>query len=185
LERNGDSVSLISNEVTPEGIEYVPVRARSRLGAVVVRDTTNNYSTDSPEHLQHLRSWRSQLDRCNLTAVCWRIGDENAPWNTLEKLGDEHDGQRVGEVEDEDEAVQEHETGNGRPAVPDAAGQGTSQEYTHECTKRSSSLEGRLPAGLYDILFRYWAVDAEVFLECGQGDETAHDEDAVCLHDLK
>jgi hypothetical protein len=185
LKRDGNPTSFVSSEVILTLKEYIPVRRLSGLGAVVVGDTADNYSANSPEHLQHLRSWRSQLDWRDLTAVCWRIGNENAPWDTLEKLGYEHDREGIGEVEDEDKGVQEHETGDGRPAVADAAGKRASQKHAHECAKWSGCLESRLPAGLDDLVALHRAVHAECFLERGQGDETTHNEDAVCLHDLE
>ena len=43
--------------------------------------------------------------------------------------------------EDEDEAVQDHETANGCPSVADPAGNGTCQEDADECTNWSTTLE--------------------------------------------
>lgn len=123
------------------GEDYVPVRTRVLLGVVVVSDTVDDDSTDSPEHLQHLGSRGSQLDWRNLTAVRRCVGNEDTPWNSLEQLGDEHDRERVGEVEDEDESVEKHETGDGRPTVSDAAGKGTSQANTDDSTKGTSHLK--------------------------------------------
>jgi hypothetical protein len=110
--------------------EYVPVRTIVGVGLVIVCNTTNDDSTDGPEHLQHLGSGSSQLNRGDFTAVCRCICNEDSPWDALQNLGQEHDWKRLGEVEDEDEAVQEHETGDGRPPISDLAGERTSQHDT-------------------------------------------------------
>jgi hypothetical protein len=47
----------------------------------------------------------------------------------------------VAEVEDEDEAVQEHETADSRPPIPDPRGDGASNKDTNEGTERSAALE--------------------------------------------
>lgn len=131
----------------------------------MIGDATYDDGTNGPEHLQHLSGRSSQLDGCDLAAVCWGIGDEDAPWDTLEELCHEHDRKRVGEVENKDEAVQEHEAGYGRPTVSDSAGKGASQEDTDDCTKRPSHLERRLPAGRDDHLLLLGAVYTVVVRE--------------------
>ena len=123
------------------GEDYVPVRTRVLLGVVVVSDTVDDDSTDSPEHLQHLGSWGTELDGRDLRAVRGSVGNEDTPRDTLEKLGDEHDWERVGEVENEDEAVEKHQTGDGRPSVSNAAGKRTSQADTDNGTNGSSHLK--------------------------------------------
>lgn len=130
---------------------YKPVRGGVMLALVYVADATHNDLTNSPEHLQHLGSRGSQTDRHDLTAVCRRVGDEDAPWDSLQKLGHEHDGQRLGKVEDNDESVQDHEGRNGGPAVSDTTGERTGETDSNNGTKRTSHLEGRLPRCLNRI----------------------------------
>lgn len=112
---------------------------------VAVGDATNDDATDSPEHLEHLGGRGSELDGDDLRAVRRGIGDEDTPWQTLEKLGDKHERKGVGKVEDEDETVQAHETDDGGPAVSDAAGERTSKEDSNEGAELSSHLKCRLP----------------------------------------
>lgn len=150
----------------------------------MIGDTSDDDGTNSPEHLQHLSSRSSQLNWRNLTAVRGRVGDEDAPWDTLEELGDEHDGKRVGEVEDEDEGVQHHECGNSRPAISNAAGKGTSQADTDDCTYWSTHLESRLPAGYDDLLVVDRAVSTIGIGKRGKGDEVSHQENTVGFHNL-
>ena len=111
----------------------------------MVGDTSDDDRTNTPEHLQHLRSWCSQPQWYNLRAVGWCVRNEDAPWNTLQDLGSKEHALAVAEVEDEDESVQCHETADGRPSVADPAGDWTRKETTDECTNRTRALESRLP----------------------------------------
>lgn len=129
----------------PEGVLVKP-------GVVTVGDGTDNDGSKSPEHLQHLRSRGSQPHGHDLTAVRRRVGDEDAPRQALEKLGHQVDGERVAKVEDEDECVQEHETGDGGPAVSDIAGERTSKADADQGTEWPGDLERRLPVAFNDIL---------------------------------
>src|SRR5437868_3789654 len=99
----------------------------------MVGDAVHDNRTNGPEHLQHLGCRSSQLDGRDFTAVCWCVGNEDTPWDSLEKLRHEHDRERIGKVEDQDEAVQEHEAGDSRPAVSNTAGKGTSEADTDNC----------------------------------------------------
>jgi hypothetical protein len=65
----------------------------------------------------------------------WRVGNEDTPWDSLQQLRDEHYRERVGEVEREDEDVQEHQAGESGVTVSDAAGQRASDEDTDEGTE--------------------------------------------------
>lgn len=150
----------------------------------MVGDTRDDDGPDGPEHLQHLCGRGAQLDGGDLAAVGRGVGDEDAPGDTLEELCDEHDGQRVRKVEDEDEGVQQHEAGDGGPSVSDLAGKGTGEQDTDDCTNWSTHLEGRLPASLDDELVLDGAVYAIVVRELGEGDETTSKEDTVGFHDL-
>ena len=151
----------------------------------MIGDAPYNDSANGPKHLQHLGSRSSQLDWCDLAAVCRCVGNEDTPWNTLEKLGCKHDWKRVAKVEYQDKQIQEHEAGNGRPTVSDTAGKGTSQADADNCTDWPTHLQRRLPASHDDILVLR-DVKHTVFLgECRQGDEIAHQEDTIGLHDLK
>lgn len=150
---------------------------------VMVGDATDDDGSDGPEHLKHLSSGSSQLHGHNLGTVCGGVGDEDSPRNTLEDLRHQHHRERVGEVEDKDEGVQGHEAGDGRPAVSDFAGEGTSEEDAEQRTDGTDSLERRLPLGLDDPFTII--VDTVIFGESREGDETADEEDAVRLHDLE
>lgn len=150
--------------------------------AVHIGDSAHDDTADGPEHLQHLRAGGSQLDRHDLTAVCRRVRDENAPWHTLQQLGHKHDRERLGKVEREDEGVQEHETGDCRPSVSDAAGQGTSNKNPDKRTELPGDLKCRLPFGLDDV---FVAVRYTVFLfEIWQRNEATHEEHIVGFHNL-
>ncbi len=117
----------------------------------MVGNSTNDDAADRPEHLQHLGGRGSQLDGYDLTAVCRRVGNEDTPWQALEKLRHENNGKRVGEVEREDEDVQEHEAGQGRPAVSDAAGERAGEEDADKRAELPRYLKRRLPLGLDDL----------------------------------
>lgn len=129
-------------------------------------DATYDNSANGPEHLQHLGSRSSQLNWCDLAAVCWCVGNEDAPWNALEKLGDEHDWKRIGEVEHENERVQEHEAGYGRPTVSNAAGKGTSQADANNCTDWPTHLKRRLPTGHDHTFILPGVIHTVVICEC-------------------
>lgn len=116
----------------------------------MVGDGTNDNTANRPEHLQHLGSRGSQRYRYNLAAVCRRVGNEDAPWQALEKLGYENNWKRVGKVKGEDEGVQEHEAGQGRVTVSDTAGERTSEEDTDKRTELPRHLKRRLPLSLDD-----------------------------------
>lgn len=166
---------------------HVPVSLGAVLLVVTVGDGTDDNATNSPEHLQHLSGRSSESEGYNLTAVGGCVGDEDSPWDTLKDLRGEHDGKRVGEVEDEDEGVQEHETGQSSVAVTDAAGKRTSDEDTNESTELSRNLERRLPLCCDDpdCLTVDNSVDAKFLDESGKSDEVAHEEDIVGFHDLR
>lgn len=116
----------------------------------MVSDGTNDDTANGPEHLQHLGGRGSQRNWHDLTAVRRRVGNEDAPWQALEKLGHEDDGKRVGKVKGEDEGVQEHEAGQGCVAVSDAAGERTSDEDADQRAELAGHLKRRLPLGLDD-----------------------------------
>jgi len=151
----------------------------------MISDGTNDDTSNSPEHLQHLGSRGSQLYRHDLTTVCWRVGNEDTPWQALEKLGHENNWKRFGEVKYENEGVQEHETSQGRVAVSDTAGEGTCDDDADKGTELSRHLKGRLPLS-HDDVFLFLLVPYTVFCrERRQGDEIADEEDIVGLHNLK
>lgn len=118
---------------------------------VTVGDGTNDDTANRPEHLQHLGSRGSQLYRYDLAAVCRRVGNEDAPWQALEKLGHENNWKRIGKVKREDEDVQEHEAGQGRVTVSDTASEGASEENTDKRTELPGYLKRRLPLGRDDV----------------------------------
>ena len=118
-----------------------PVRRRVGLGLVVVSDTADNDRPNRPEHLQHLCRWSSQSHRHDFGAVGGCIGDKNAPGDAFEDLGREKHPLAVAEVEDEDEAVQEHEAANGRPSISNIAGNGTCDKHPDEGTDWPATLE--------------------------------------------
>lgn len=122
-------------------VKDVPVSVFRGVLVVVEGNTTNNDTSNSPEHLQHLGRRSSQLDRHNLTAVCGSIGNENTPWQTLEDLCGEIDGERVSKVEDEDECIESHQASDVSPAVSDATGQRSGQEDTNKSSELSRYLE--------------------------------------------
>lgn len=172
--------------VVPGGRGGVHLPVRDILVDLVVMegDATHDDGANGPEHLQHLCSRGSQLDGCDLAAVGWRVGDEDAPRDTLEQLCHEEDGERVAKEEDEDEAVQAHEARYGGPTIADPAGEGASQEDADDCAEGPAHLERRLPAGHDDVLVLGRVEDTVPLCEPGQGDEVAGKEDAVGLHDL-
>lgn len=162
---------------------YEPVRRGVILALVYVADATDNDGANGPEHLQHLSSRGSQLDGHDLAAVCRCVGDEDAPRHAFQKLADEHDGQRLGKVEDEDEGVQQHEAEDGGPAVSDAVGEGPGEADANDGTERAAHLERRLPR-CDNLPVAIFIFDAVLLLESIHGDESAHEEDAVGLHNL-
>jgi hypothetical protein len=118
------------------------------MSSVVMEgDGTNDDTANCPEHLQHLRSWGSQFDGYDFTAVCGGVCNEDAPWYALEKLGHENKGKRLCKVKDEDKGIQEHETNQGGVTVSDAACEGTSEEDADKGTELARHLKGRLPLG--------------------------------------
>lgn len=151
---------------------------------VAISNSTYDNRTNGPEHLKHLRSRRTKLKRHDLRAVGRRVGDEDTPGDTLEQLSDEHDGQRVGKVEDEDEGVEEHETEDGSPSVSDTAGDGTGDGDTDDGADGATDLEGGLPLCLDDIFALGVTPDTVSVGESGEGDEVADEENTVRFHDL-
>ena len=130
---------------------------------VTIGDGTNDDTANRPEHLQHLGSRGSQLYRYDLAAVCRRVGNEDAPWQALEKLGHENNWHRIGKVKREDEDVQEHEAGQGRVTVSDTAGEGASDEDADKRTELPRHLKRRLPLG-HDDIFAFCGVVHTVFV---------------------
>jgi len=124
----GILVSFVSEKLACKADEHVLVGAGALDTVVTVGDGTNDDTANRPEHLQHLCSGCSQLYRYDLAAVCWSVGNEDAPWQALKKLGHKNDWKRRGEVKCEDEDVQEHESGQSRPTVSDTAGEGASKK---------------------------------------------------------
>lgn len=151
----------------------------------MVGDAADNNGADGPEHLEHLGGGSTQLQGHDLTAVRGCVTDEDTPRYALEQLSDEHDGEGFAEEEDEDEGVQGHETKDGGPAVSDLAGDGSGEEDTHEGAERPTHLKGGLPAGGDDLLACGRVDDAKIVGKGGQGNEVAHEEHTVGLHDLK
>lgn len=97
-------------------------------------------------------------------------------------MRDKHDGQRLGKVEDEDEGIEGHEAADGRPAVANATGDGTSDQDANEGADRAAHLESALPV-VADDGFALVVEDGTVVLREGrERDEVAHEEDTVCLH---
>ena len=89
----------------------------------------------------------------------------------------------VGEVEGEDENVQEHQAGEGGVTVSDLAGQRTSDEDTDQRAQLAAALQGRLPGRGDNVLLLELVPDTVIFGEGGKGDEVAHEEHVVRLHD--
>ena len=149
---------------------------------------TNDHTANGPEHLQHLSAGGTQLNRYNLTAVGRGVGNEDTPWDTLQDLRGEHDFQRFGEVHDEDEGVQQHKTRECCPAVANATGERTSEEYSNQGTKLARHLQCLLPLGLDDPLSigpHIGVKYTESLLEIGQSYEVTHQEHVVGLHNLE
>ena len=112
---------------------------------VNVGNGTNDDTANCPEHLKHLGSVGSQLNRHDLTAVCRSVCNEDTPWQTLEKLGYKDNRHRFGEIECENEDVQEHEAAYGCPTISDPAGKWTGKEHTNQGSELPGHLESRLP----------------------------------------
>jgi hypothetical protein len=122
--------------------EGLPVCRRVVPGLVVVSDTADDDRSDSPEHLQHLCCRCSQSHGHNLSAICGCVCDEDAPWDAFQDLRCEEDAIAFGEVEDEDEGVQEHEAANRCPPIADLRSDGAGDEDADEGAERSAALEG-------------------------------------------
>lgn len=152
---------------------------------VAISHSTDDNRTNGPEHLKHLRSRSSKLERHDLGTVGRRVGDENTPGDTLKELSDEHDGQRVGKVEDEDEGVEEHESADGSPSVSDTAGDGAGDGDTDDGANGATDLKSRLPLCLDDIFALGVTPDTVSVGESGEGDEVTDEENTVSLHDLQ
>ncbi len=92
LKRNGNPGFFLSaKKLLVKADEHVLVGAGVIYTVVTVGHGTNDDTANRPEHLQHLGSRGSQLYRYDLAAVCRRVGNEDAPWQALEKLGHEND----------------------------------------------------------------------------------------------
>lgn len=162
------------------------------IGPVVgaVCGTTDDDTADGPEHLQHLGARGSELDGDDFGAVGGRVGDKDAPRQPLEDLRDKKDGQRVAEVEDEDEGVEAHQADDGGPSVSDPAGERAGDKDPDQRAELSGDGEGGGPFG-GDVVVAgvgvvvVGVVVAEVVDEGGQGDEVVDKEDVVRLHDLQ
>ena len=63
---------------------------------VGIRNSGNDDASNSPAHLQSRRTCASQGQRNDLTGISWRVGDEEAPWDTFECLSDDENLERVG-----------------------------------------------------------------------------------------
>lgn len=150
----------------------------------MISDTTHNDGSKGPEHLQHLRSRSSQPERHNLATVRRCICDEDAPGYAFKELGRQHDSQRVGKVEDEDETVQGHETRDGCPPVSNLAGEGAGEEDTHEGPNWPSHLQRRLPRGRDEFLATDGVFHAVCIFESRKSNKVSHEENTVGLHDL-
>lgn len=162
-------------------IECIPVGQRIVTALVRIGHSADNDTANSPEHLQHLRAWRTKLDRDDLTAVRRCVCDEDTPWDTLENLRCKDDTERVGEVKDEDEGVQEHETEDGGPSVSDSARDRSSDEDSDEGTQLSRAGQRRCPFWR-DVVSSVWQQGTVVPLEDCQCQEVVGQEDVVRLH---
>lgn len=151
----------------------------------MISDGTDDDRTNRPEHLQHLGSRCSQFDGRDLGAVGRCVCNEDTPWDAFEQLGRQHDLLGVGKVKDKDKGIQKHEAPDGRPSVSDFAGNGTGEEDANECTDWSSHLKGGLPRSRNNKPAGIGVDDAVFVSESRQGDEVAHEEDAVGFHDLE
>lgn len=150
----------------------------------MVGDTTHNDGSKGPEHLQHLCSRSSQPERHDLATVRWCICDEDTPGDAFEELRGQHDSQRVGKVENEDESVQGHETRDGRPPVSNLAGKGAGEEDTHKGPNWPSHLQCRLPRGRDEFLAADGVFHAVCVFESRKSNKVPHEENTVGLHDL-
>ena len=151
---------------------------------VAIGDSTDDNGAKCPKHLEHLRGGGSEPKRHDFAAVGRCVGNEDAPWNALEDLRRKEDRVAIGEIEDEDEAVQGHETTNGCPSISDLAGYGTCEEDANESTDGTGTLKGRLPGGRDEVFAFFGIVGSVVVCKSGKGNEVTHQENAVCLHDL-
>lgn len=135
LQGNRDSSQSLSAKAVLNFGKDVPIGVLVQHAVVVVGNATNDDTTDRPEHLQHLGSWGSQPQRHDLGAVGRCICNEDTPWHTLKNLGREHDWERFGKVEDEDEGVQSHQACQGCITVTDATGKRSSKKDTDKCAQ--------------------------------------------------
>lgn len=163
---------------------HVPEGGRVKPRVITVCDCSNDDTANRPKHLQHLRSRGAQPQRDNLAAVCRRIGNEDTPWQTLQKLSYEDNWERIAKVEYEDEGIQEHEASQGRITVSNAAGEGTSEEDANQRTELARHLQRGLPFSLNDHLVGFAIVYAVPIRECRQADKIVDKEDIVRFHDL-
>lgn len=49
-------------------------------------------AANGPTHLQRCRAGTSKSKGNNLTGICWGVGDEETPWDTLQRLTDNEKG---------------------------------------------------------------------------------------------
>jgi hypothetical protein len=63
---------------------------------VGVGDSGDDDASDGPAHLQCCSACAPQRQRNDLTGVGGAVGDEEAPWNTLECLTDDENLERIG-----------------------------------------------------------------------------------------
>ena len=184
MQCNRDPVPLLAMK-TCDVDQYILVSPRFTDRVVYIGHSADNDAANSPEHLQHLRCRGAQLDRYDLTAVCRSVGDEDTPWDTLQKLGGENDLNRFGEIEGEDENVQEHETDQGSPTISNIAGQRASYHDSDECAQLARYLECTLPRGRKVVTLLLVGVNTEHTRESLEGGEIADEKNVVRLHDLK
>lgn len=50
-------------------------------------------ATNGPTHLQSCRAGTSKRKGNNLASICWRIRNEETPWNTFESLSNDKNWQ--------------------------------------------------------------------------------------------
>lgn len=88
----------------------------------------------------------------------------------------------VAEIEDEDEAIERHETDDGGPSVADIASQWTGNEDSDERSQLARDLERGLPFRFDQEVARIlvvivWVESAEVLNECWERYEVTDEED--------
>lgn len=150
----------------------------------MISDAIHNDSSNGPEHLQHLRRRSSQPERHDLATVCWCICNEDAPRYAFEKLRRQHDSQRVCKIEDQDEAVQKHEAGDGCPPVSNLAGDGAGEEDADKGANWPSHLQRRLPRGRDEFLASFGVFNAVFVRERRKSNKVSDQKNTVGFQDL-